>query len=299
MTDIVFVRTRHNYDSYQDFFKLVELSNFSTCYVDEVDVSKPLVYIVTPMNGEWRPHINNQNKDGKIVNAHLILWNLERPSGSTGSVGEYGRQCRYLIYGLWENGKEVNGNGEKSYGRFVDDVWVSDRRLAQETKLRFIVLGSDSGLGLPSKEKQYSICHMSYLGPDRRRGLFDKLKNEKISIGPNCWPPERDEILKKSRFAVNVHQDSHPFQEPLRFALFAAYGLPIITETIYDSYPWSDEFMVYSDYDGIIDKIKSIVNENYDRYEEMGLKARERMCYDFQFGDMVRQTVAESVGDWR
>ena len=36
---IIFTRTRHTYDSYSDFWKLVELSGFNICFVDEIDIS--------------------------------------------------------------------------------------------------------------------------------------------------------------------------------------------------------------------------------------------------------------------
>jgi len=120
-----------------------------------------------------------------------------------------------------------------------------------------------------------------------------------ISIGPNAWPPERDAILKESKFAVNVHQDFHPFQEPLRFALFAAYGLPIISETIKDSFPWSDEFMIYSDYDGLPNKIREVLADDYEKYRAMGIKARLRMTQDFQFGKMVREALKDTIFVWR
>ena len=275
--NIIFVRTRHTYESYRDFWKLVELSGFPTIYTDELDVSKPGVYITSPMNGEWRPHIDNQS--GKPRNAHLILWNLERPSGSSGTVGQYAESNRELIY-----------------RRHVDEVWVSDRRLADETMMRFVVLGSDEGLGETSAIKKYSFCHMSYEVP-RRTHVFKHFSPD--VIGPNCWPPDRDKILKESKFALNIHQDVHPFQEPLRFALFAAYGLPIVSEDIYDSFPWSDEFMVFSKLDNIVAKLKEMLSGDYDRWREMGLRARERMTKQFRFKDMVEQAVKESVDKWR
>lgn len=274
---ITFVKTRWQYDSYVDFWRLVELSDFPTIYVDELDISQPGVYITAPMNGEWRPHIDNQADRPR--NAHLVMWNLERPSGSAGSVGKYAQDNRDLIY-----------------KRHVDEVWVSDRRLAEETNLRYVTLGSDPGLGEPGEEKKYLFCHMSYEVP-RRQGIYNHFNKD--DIGQNCWPPERDEILKQSKFAVNVHQDNHPFQEPLRFALFAAYGLPIISETIYDSYPFSEETMVYSHYDGLPGKIKQVVNDDYERFRLMGLRARRMMTEKFRFKDMVELAVMQSVGEWR
>lgn len=277
MTDIIFVKTRHVYDSYIDFRRLVELSGFEFVYVDEVDVSKDAVYILTVMNGEWRPHIDNQA--GKPRNAHLVLWNLERPSGSAGSVGNYARDNRDLIY-----------------KRHCDEVWVSDRRLADETQLRFVVMGSDEGLGEPGAEKEYAFCHLSYEVP-RRVNIYKYFPAN--TVGQNCWGEERDRILKRSMFALNVHQDIHPFQEPLRLALFAAYGLPVITETIFDSYPWSDEFYVMVGYDNLVHRLKQAITEDYQPYKTMGLRARERMTKEFRFRDVVLQAVKETVGRWR
>lgn len=276
MMDIVFVKTRYKYDSYTDFWKLVELAGFWTCYVDEVDVSKPRVYILSPMNGEWDPHINNQL--GLPHNAHLVHWCLERPSGA-GGLFNYGKSNRARLY-----------------QRTLDDVWVSDRRMASETMLRFVVLGSHYGLGEPSNMKMYDFCHMSYV--TNRRAMVYNQHDGKL-IGPNRWPwdsaPSRDIVLKQSRFALNIHQDSYPFQEPLRWALFAAYGLPMLTEEVADAYPWSDEFCIFHPYDGIHGRLAEMIGNNYDRWRDVGLRARDMMCEEFGFRKMVEAAVRESL----
>lgn len=279
MTDIYFVKTRHVYDSYRDMIRLAELSQFPLIYSDEVDTSKEGVYIHITMNGDVEAHLKTEVNSGKARYAHLILWNIERPSGSAGSVGNYARRHRQLIY-----------------DRLFDEVWVSDRRLAEETQLRFVVLGSDEGLGEPSNEKRYSFCHMSYEVP-RRVNVYKHFNLD--TIGQNCWPPERDEVLRASRFALNIHQDIHPFQEPLRLALFAAYGLPVVTESIFDAYPWDSDIAIFSDYDSIVSRLKQVLTEDYEPYKQMGLRARERMTGTFQFGRVVREAVAQSLDSWR
>jgi hypothetical protein len=275
---ITFVKTRHHYDSYIDLFRLVELAGFPVIYVDELDVSREGVFITSPMNGEWRPHIDNQ--EGKPRNAHLILWNLERPSGSSGSVGNYGKSNRELIY-----------------KRYIDEVWVSDARLADETGAHFVVLGSHVGLGDPGTEKVYDLVHMSY-ETGRRQTIYKHFNKERI--GPNCWPPERDDVLRKSRFALNVHQDHHPFQEPLRFALFAAWGLPILSETVFDGRPWaSEQTIIWNGYDGIVGKLNQMLENDYERWRQMGQRARKMMTEEYEFGKMVRQAVDDRVNKWR
>jgi len=272
--DIVFVKTRYVYDSYTDFWKLVELSQFETCYVDEVDITKPRFYITSPMNGEWNPHINNYI--GEPHNAYLVHWCLERPSGSGG---------------LYNYGKS---NRERIYDRVLDDVWVSDRRLSSETVLNYVTCGSDYGLGEPDDTKLYDFCHLSY-ETDRRKRIYNKF--EPSVIGPNRWPwdtnPSRDFILRHSRFALNIHQDQYPFQEPLRWALFAAYGLPMLTESVHDSYPFAEPFCESTGYDGIANKLKEMLTNDYTRWRDMGLRARDRMCDEFNFRKMVLQAVKE------
>jgi hypothetical protein len=168
--------------------------------------------------------------------------------------------------------------------------------MADETQLRFVVLGSHPELGQVSDEKRYAFCHMSYEVP-RRTGIYKYFTPE--SIGQNCWPPERDEVLRLSKFALNIHQDVHPFQEPLRLALFAAYGLPIISETIMDMYPWSDETMITARYDDLTGRLRTALDEDYEPYREMGLRARQRMTEEFEFSKMVREAVSQSLDKWR
>ncbi len=277
--EIFFVKTRWVYDSYLDFWALVELSGFPTIYIDELDIEKEGVYVVAPLNGEWEPHIKAQIDSKKRRRAHLVHWNLERPSGSAGSVHYYAdREWQLLSQ------------------RMFDEVWCSDSQLADETGLRFVILGSDERLGEPSDDKHYDFCHMSAIVP-RRSGIYARFSESKI--GPNSWPPERDEILKKSKFALNVHQDIYSYQEPLRFALFSAYGLPIISESLVNMYPYSDEFMITSTYTNLVGKVRQILSEDYSRYRDMGLRARERMTTTFRFRDQVLKAVQESVEKWR
>lgn len=266
MHDLVFVRTRYKYDSYIDFWTLVELSGFDTCYVDEVDVRRHKTYIVSPFNGEWQPHIDNQVARSR--NAKLIHWCLERPSGA-GGIGKY-----------------AAGNRMHMYKRLFDEVWVSDKRLAAESMFKFVVLGSDYKLGTPGARagRKYAFAHISY--PTHRRGhIYAQFDNG--AIAPNCWPPERDEVLQQSKFGLCLHQDNYPYQEPLRLALFAAYGLPILMEQSYDMYPWSTKTCVTNPYDGMAGRLNQMLDNDYARWHEFGMYARDVMCTTYRFRDMV------------
>ncbi|MHC4271875.1 MAG: hypothetical protein ACYST2_06140 [Planctomycetota bacterium] len=297
MAEIIFAKPVHKYDSYTDFWRLVELSGFSIISVNEIDITQYQIIITAPMNGDYKEHmvgnLAHYEETGEITGgqllyqkqsglprlSHMIAWNLERPAGS-GSVPEYAKESMDWI----------------TKHRYADEVWVSDPALADETMLRYVTLGSDYGLGEISEEKQYDFTHMSMPNP-RRVQIYKHFNNEQI--GPNCWPPKRDEVLKQSRFALNVHQDNYPFCEPLRLALFAAYGLPVISETLKNSFPYGGDIQQFP-YHDLAHGLKSALNDDYGKWKDMGMKLRKKLCEDLQFGNVIRQAIKESVGiGWR
>ena len=254
--------------------------------VDKIDITQEGIYITAPMNGDYKEHIQAQIErqvtSGQPRLAHLIVWNLERPAAiGSDEPKQYAKDCF-----------------EWFYSRLVDEVWVSDPALAKETQLRYVVLGSDYGLGELSNEKQYDFTHMSVEIP-RRREIYKHFGE--TQVGQNCWPPERDEVLKRSKFALNVHQDNHPYCEPLRIALFAAYGLPIISERLVKDYPYvyGNDIIQFA-YHDLVEGLKTALNDDYEQWQRRGLRLRDKLCRDLQFGNVVRQAVRESVGiGWR
>lgn len=297
MTEIIFAKPVHQYDSYTDFWRLVELSGFRTISVSDIDLTRDEVVITAPMNGDFKEHmvgnLKHWQETGKVAGgalhrqrvsglprqAHIVLWNLERPGGMSGSVGEYARESMSWIVNRW-----------------CDEVWVSDPTLADDTMLRYVILGSDYGLGEPGSNKNYDMVHMSVEIP-RRANIYKRFRG----IGPNCWDPQRDQVLKESRFALIVHQDNNPYVEPLRYALYAAYGLPVVTESVTSSYPYGGD-IITADYPDLVNKLKECLEGDYATYQAMGQRLRDKLCRDFQFGSVVKQAIRESVGKgggWR
>lgn len=212
--EVVFARTRYTYDSYTDFWKLVELSEFPVVYVDEIDVKVPRVtYIAAPFNGEFFGI-----QGGRAPGTKIYLWNLERPGGS-GSIESYKE----------DNLKHIK-NGH------IDDVIVSDKALADLTKFKYVPLGSHEGLGDPWSTKLYGFIHLMCYS--NRRGKFFETPSEPrntfagCSIAPNGWGVERHYFLQRSWYMLNVHQDEYQYLEPLRFALATAYAMPILSENL-------------------------------------------------------------------
>ncbi len=272
---IIFARTRHIYDSYTDFWKLVELSGYETCYVDEINMSRSTIYITAPVNGDFRAHMENHKEDFPR-NAHIIAWVLERPGSEDASVSTFGKINRQLMS-----------------DRLVDEVWVSDRRMADETSLRYVTLGSNYGLGEPGNKKIFDFCHMSYMTP-RRQTIYKHFMN----IGPNCWKEERHQVLQQSFFALNVHQDNFPFCEPLRLALFAAYGLPVVSEYIYDTHPYGEDLTMCS-YDDLVKVVQLKIRSGVTDMKEQGERFRKKMCEEFEFKKMVDEAIYINGLHWR
>lgn len=223
----IFARTRYTYDSYSDFWKLVELSNFTTCYVDQIDLQSDNTYIVCPVNGELRPHVQHRRTLGPQT-ARIIWWNLERPDcpvdDSPNGVGYFKVIDEILNY--------------------VDDVWVSDRMYAAlDSRMRFVPLGSHislAGVISTTRWRQYDVTLMAAPVP-RRDGVICELKQLGVTVAPNAWGANRHEILCSTPIMLNVHQHENPMPigEPLRFALAAAYKMLVVSETVDDPYPVS------------------------------------------------------------
>lgn len=220
--EIVFARTRYDYDSYTDYWKLVELSGFPVVYIDEIDTTVPRVtYIASPFNGEFF----TLNEQERAPGTKISLWNLERPGGS-GGIEDY-----------------KQGNLKNIEEGYVDEIIVSDHALADLTKYKYVPMGSHPDLGEPWATKQYGFVHLMCYS-NRRGILFDTPSEPKITysgcrIAPNGWGEERHKSLQKSWYMLNVHQDEYQYMEPLRFSLAAAYALPILSENLTaDPFPY-------------------------------------------------------------
>lgn len=213
---VIFAHPRHVYDSYSDFRKLVEISGFPSCFVDEIDLDSPSVYITTPVNGELRPVL-----EGKKRRAKLVFWCLERPDS-----------------GDWPP-EGVNASNQVSeIAQFVDKIWVSDRHQATlDLRQVYVTLASDSRLaeGEPWPAKIYDIAALTY-NNHRRRYVYDQLGRWKMAPA-SAWGETRARILHQSRAMLYVHQTEMPIGAPLRFALAAAYKLPLLSESMADPYP--------------------------------------------------------------
>lgn len=269
--NITFVKTRWNYDSYADYWKLIELSGFPICYVDEMDVyDSDKVYIISPMNGEMLEFMTPERRNDK--KAYLIQWNLERPSGS-GNVAEYRASNQLLL--------------EQKY---FNEVMVSDMALSADTGFGYQCLGSHPKLQeLDNYHKMFDIIHLSCYSPTRS-WMFDspsvpKSRIGKLTVAANGWGDVKIANLAFSRVMLAWHQDTFPYIEPLRYALAAAYKLPLIVQYSKMCYPYNSCVRSISYPRELEESFVSIITS----YKMLSEEIYNLMCVEHTFESEVRK----------
>lgn len=270
MKDPIFAKTRYHYDSYMDFWRIVELSGFRVCYTDEIDLNQDEVYITSPLNGELKPHVAHRKSILKHPQrARIVWWNLERPAHH-----------------------EVKASVQDMLP-YVDRVWFSDKSLVAQdpSNLIYAELGSHPDFPYPatSTDKQYDFAHISYVTP-RREAVYNHLitKGFKMSISP--LPKQRRDDLWHVRSMLNIHQNDLPICEPIRFAIAAGYRLPLITEVLATPYPLEHgKTCLMASYDDMYASSENWLREDI---QHIGDALYKRLAVDFNF----RQGVTEALG---
>lgn len=289
MRRIVFAKTDWVYESYADLWRLVELAGFPTCRVSEIDLTQPTLYVTTPFTGETRQHLTHRRSilAGPAA-AHVVWWNLERPDSDTDAPGE-------------DLATKVRRQTDAALA-LVDGVWVSDRSCATlDPRQQFVILGSDARLAgaplHPNAPKSYDIVHLSYV-THRRKCVYDALERHGVRLGPNGWGAERDATLRASRLMLNVHQTPAPVGEPLRFALAAAYALPLVTETLADPYPLGLRNCIMATVDDAVECVRVWLRDA-TRLTVCGRELWYDLCIQHPFRQEVERAAAEAHRDTR
>lgn len=280
MSNILFAKTRWPYTSYIDLHSLFTASGYRAVFVDEMDFESDDLYITAPMNGDFRAHMDAHNAtlDRQCT---IVHWLLERPDPSE-TVREY-----------------IAHNQELVDRGYVDFNIVSDPQLALDSGFNYVPMGSAVGLGLPgsAEEKEYDFVGLMSYTP-RRAWLFDsdrpRPEIDGLKMAPNVDPStefeRRHQVLQHSRFGLNVHKDQWLYCEPIRFALFAAYGLPIVTETLVPGTIYGKDAILEVDYRGIR-KALSSAREHYERWAEWGAYLRTLMTGVYSFRNLLERYI--------
>lgn len=261
---IIFAKTRYHYAPYADLFRLAELSGFEVATIDDIDPDSDNTYIVSPMNGEVQELMPKWRTPGDR-RAKIIWWFLERfdttPMLSDGS-----------------------------YDRFrphFDRAWASDRWMAsQHDTLQHMVLGSHPGLGNGRLPIQYDYTHQSCVSA-RRAPVYRRLQSLGLREGPSAWGAARDDVLRKSATIVHVQQFDLPLYTPLRFAIAAAYSLPLVCEQLRDPYPLGDAELVQVPLGQLPEKVQEVARNP----STFGERLHEALCLKFPFRQQVEKAL--------
>jgi len=249
--DPIFCRTRHDYGSYVDFWRLVEAAKFPTCFVDEIDPDSNRTYVFTPLNGEWRGLGKRRAK--------IIWWNLERPQDDT-----------------------LDGSLERVAGT-VDEIWVSDRWYAsRDPRFKYVQIAGHPDFATRTTERNWDICPLAYLW-GRRKDAISVLESKGYKITPGAWGrSDQDKFVATSRLMLNLHQYAGlNTVAPIRFAIAASYAIPIVSEPFNDVV--ANELVIAT---VAIERLPIMIDRIFDqqgRLAEMGQELHHKLCIETDF----------------
>lgn len=275
-----FVFSRHEYESYRDFWELVRLSGFKSTPFVEADLSRAGVYICPSLDVEFMKWTSARPK-GKRA-AKVVFWNLERPDA-------------HLRPGM--DPMEMLRRGNDEILEMADEVWVSDRGLhAADPRMRFAVMGGHLGLfqppeGMLLKERQ--VVHIGQLTP-RRRAVLEDIEKFGIPVVRGTWDWDRIRCLASSVALVSIDRIGHMnVSAPLRWAVAASYGLPILSEWIKDPFPLKPGRSVFmAPWEGIPWLVSDALKD--PDLVDRGREAWRVFCEEWTFRRGVEEALAAS-----
>lgn len=259
MSDIIFAIPRHEYASYADLYRLIELSGFPTCFIDEIDPASTNAYIITILNGEV-PTAGYPD-----AHANIVLWDLE-----------------YHLDG-------VPALPGVTY-------WAADKWYAEQIGGRYVPMGSHPGLcpELSQKQDIYDAAFIGYFdGVPRRQVLRQQLVAAGLNPSPPiAWGDQRHRILRSSASYMHVHQlENAPAIPPLRMVVAAAYGLPVISETCADPGIFRRHIM-QADYAYLAQSAATWTHGEWEKeLLPRGLSLHQKLCVDMTFRKSVEKAL--------
>lgn len=269
--DPIFVLPSRMYPSYSDFWSLVKLAgDFKVIERDVLQGSEPQLYGLLDDDRYTLIFVGPEDiPDCSNARARTIFWQLEY-------TGDYTQQAN------------INT---------VDEVWSSDPEHARRTGAKYVLLGSDRRLNKHwNKVKPkplYDIVTLAYL-TDRRRAIYEQLRGA-YTFAPD-YPghdgDKRHDILRRSRLMLHVHQHDTPAHTPLRYALAAAYRLPLISEEVPSMGVFYPTAIPFSSYNDLVAWTQSWLET--DHLKPYGESLYNLLCIDNPFEKCVREALANA-----
>lgn len=205
MSQVLFARPRHEYQSYSDYWRLVELAGYPIIYLDEMDLQSDNCYIFSTPSTFW--HDGVEGNGFPNARARLIYHSLE--------------------FYLDVNYPTIPGV----------EVWTPDKWYAEKTDTRYVPFGSDVALNLqPGTMPSARYVATLWAESGHRYTAYGSMVNAGLRMGVGGWGETRHLNLLSSSVMVHAHQWSdRPTIAPQRWALAAAYRLPLISEHLGDA----------------------------------------------------------------
>lgn len=199
--NVIFAHPRWDYQSYSDYKRIVELSGYQSIYMDEMDLQSDNTYIFATPDTYWGGGFPNAR--ARVI-AYLFEWYDDIDYSAIPNV----------------------------------EIWCTDKHWADRINAKYVPMGSHRDLNLhplDNLDKAYDVCTL-YAPSSNRYHANDLLNRVGLSRAPDGWGEERHRILSQSRMMVCVHQNPEAKTlAPQRWALAAAYKLPVISETLADA----------------------------------------------------------------
>jgi hypothetical protein len=285
MPEVIFVKPYYAAPSYSDFWRMVELAGY------------PIV-----------SDIDRESDNCYIICAHAADWHQ----------GYADCKCRVIRW-------EIEYYDDVDYRAIPNvEIWSSDAAWAEHKGLRFVPMGSDARLAgyevvmggaavtmtgeiyrtiadypvwhhAPMNrqmDKRYDVATLFYK-TYRRLHIEGQLRDWGVSVAPDGWGRDRHTYLQQSHALLNVHQrnDVHAIA-PQRFALAAAYKLPMITETLPDMRPFTPDTILMRPYTELAEFAHERTRPSeYRILAEWGEALHHLLCHRMKFRDVIEANV--------
>lgn len=266
---IIFARPSWAAGSYRDFWRLVELAGYPIIDMADMDFESDNCYIFSTHDTHWY----HGWPDAKC---RIIYWDIEHyPDVDLRSVPNV-------------------------------EVWTSDAAYAKCKHIKHVPMGSDVRLAgyengdgwyysTKQQQKLYDTTLLSYM-TYRRQCIAGDLVRAGVRFAPKqqgYTGQERDMLLRQSRSMTYVHQrDEYQAIAPQRWALAAAYSLPIISETIADAAPFGYSHLLMSSYEHLAEFATMWLTRNDSHIlENYGRALHSLLCHEMTFAKVIEANV--------
>jgi hypothetical protein len=169
----------------------------------------------------------------------------------------------------------------------VSRVFAADKWYAERINAQYVPMGSHAGLvGTAQTDETFDIATMCYIW-GRRGNVLADIQDKGLSVAPNGWGDERDAILKASSALLHIHQHEKVHTvAPLRYAIAAAWHLPLISETVYDAGIF-DKAVLYADYDVLADYTAYMVRRYASELQAKADELHDLLCVSGSFRSYI------------